>query len=70
MAEQKLEFESYKIQDLIPADIQTLDKKSSLEEAVNLIVSSSGTLPVVDENRRLLGVISQLDVLNAMSEFV
>ncbi|GIT17050.1 MAG: hypothetical protein CM1200mP38_7070 [Dehalococcoidia bacterium] len=55
---------------MIPADINALYKKSSLEEAVNLIVSSEGSLPVIDENRRLLGVISQLDVLNAMSEYV
>ncbi len=67
---QEIEFKSYKIQDLIPADINALYKKSSLEEAVNLIVSSEGSLPVIDENRRLLGVISQLDVLNAMSEYV
>jgi CBS domain-containing protein len=58
-----------KVADLMHTNLRTVDPDATIAEAVRILADGhvSG-LPVVDERRRVLGVISASDVVTAIAE--
>lgn len=51
------------------SDVITVDLQTPIEELVDLLVENKvGALPVLDGDRKLAGVVSYIDVLNALSQ--
>jgi len=58
-----------KVRDMMTADPTTIGPDSSVHDAARVIASSRhNRLPVVDDDRRLLGVVTRLDVLEAITK--
>ena len=56
------------IAELIQRDAPTLDPETPLTDIINLMAEWPYRLPVVDENRKLLGVVTRPRVINALAQ--
>lgn len=58
-----------KVADIMTMDLRAVSADETVGEAVRTMVDGSVTgLPVIDPNRRLIGVLSSTDVLGALAE--
>ena len=56
------------VRDMMTSDVQTISPDASVEEAARLISRSGhNRLPVTDDDGRLLGVVTRVDCLAALS---
>jgi len=54
----------FKIEDIMTKDVITVNKETTIQEAIRIIVENNITgLPVVDDEMRLVGIISEKDVM-------
>ena len=59
----------YQVKDIMTTDVVTVSPESTIDEAVSLLLDHQVSgLPVVDEQRRLLGVISEIDIIDLVYE--
>lgn len=59
------------VTEIMQYDVVTASDESSLEDAVSLMINRSiGGLPVVDEERRIVGILTERDVVRIMGESV
>ncbi|MCQ6254638.1 CBS domain-containing protein [Methanocaldococcus sp.] len=64
-----------KIEDVMTKDVVTIDKNASILEAIKKMDITGKTeiinqLPVVDDNNKLVGIISDGDIIRAISRFI
>jgi CBS domain-containing protein len=49
-------------------DVLTLGPNDTLAKALNIMaITKYGCLPIVDENKKLLGIVTQIDILKAIA---
>jgi CBS domain-containing protein len=54
----------FKIENVMTKDVITVKKKTTIQEAIRMMVENNITgLPVVDDNMLLIGVISEKDIM-------
>jgi CBS domain-containing protein len=59
------------VRDVMTRDVQTVTPDTPMQEAVALMLDNKfGCLPVVDPKRRLLGIVTETDLLRFASERV
>ncbi len=59
------------VTEIMQYDVTTVSDESSLEDAVSLMINRSvGGVPVVDEERRIVGILTERDVVRIMGEAV
>ncbi len=59
------------IKDIMIRDVITIDKEALLEEAATLLRKNDiGCLPVVDENKKLIGIITHNDIFTAFIDLL
>ncbi|NQT03166.1 MAG: CBS domain-containing protein [Planctomycetes bacterium] len=57
----------FKIEDIMTKDVITANRKTEIQEAIRIIVENNITgLPVVDDNMKLVGIISEKDVMTLL----
>jgi CBS domain-containing protein len=57
----------FKIEDIMTKDVITVNKETSIQEAIRIIVENNITgLPVVNKKMQLVGIISEKDVLTLL----
>ena len=57
----------FKIEDLMTKDVITVNKETTIQEAIRIIVENNITgLPVVNSKMQLVGIISEKDVLTLL----
>ncbi len=57
----------FKIEDIMTKDVITVNKETTIQEAIRIIVENNITgLPVVDKKMQLVGIISEKDVMILM----
>ena len=57
----------FKIEDIMTKDVITVNKETTIKEAIRIIVENNITgLPVVDKKMQLVGIISEKDVMILM----
>jgi len=57
----------FKIEDIMTKDVITVNRKTEIQEAIRIIVENNITgLPVVDDNMKLVGIISEKDVMTLL----
>ncbi len=57
----------FKIEDIMTKDVITVNKETTIKEAIRIIVENNITgLPVVDDNMKLVGIISEKDVMTLL----
>ncbi|CAB3289807.1 conserved protein of unknown function [Methanocaldococcus lauensis] len=64
-----------KIEDVMTKDVVTIDKNASILEAIKKMDITGNTeiinqLPVVDDNNKLVGIISDGDIIRAISRYI
>ncbi|CAB3288833.1 conserved protein of unknown function [Methanocaldococcus lauensis] len=64
-----------KIEDVMTKDVITIDKDASILEAIKKMDITGKTeiinqLPVVDDNNKLVGIISDGDIIRAISRYI
>ncbi|CAJ37044.1 CBS domain-containing protein [Methanocella arvoryzae] len=59
------------VTEIMQYDVVTVSDESSLEDAISLMISRSvGGLPVIDEERRIVGILTERDVVRIMGDAV
>ena len=59
------------VTEIMHYDVATVSDESSLEDAISLMINRSvGGVPVVDEERRIVGILTERDVVRIMGESV
>jgi CBS domain-containing protein len=57
----------FKIEDIMTKDVITVNKETTIQEAIKIIVLKNITgLPVVNDNMQLLGILSEKDVMTLL----
>jgi CBS domain-containing protein len=57
----------FKIEDIMTKDVITVNEKTTIEEAIRIIVENNITgLPVVDDKMKLVGIISEKDAMKLL----
>ena len=57
----------FKIEDIMTKDVITVNKETTIQEAIRIIVENNITgLPVVNKKMQLVGIISEKDVLTLL----
>lgn len=72
-SEQEQLLNKVKVRDIMPADqsLVTIDPEAYIEQAAKLLRDNKiGGLPVVDDNGRLLGIITQTDIFDAFLDLL
>ena len=65
-----LHFRMVKAKDLMEKNIHGLDQDSTIEKAVAYIIKYKvDNVPVVDENNRLIGVLTKNDILENINYY-
>jgi acetoin utilization protein AcuB len=61
------EVDEMKVADVMTTDVVTVPERKPLEEVARLFMDGRiGAVPVVDDGRRLVGIVSYVDVLRAL----
>lgn len=56
-----------KIKDIMTKDVISITSSTPIKEVIEILITKKITgLPVVDENRKLLGIISELDLMGIL----
>ena len=60
-----------KMKDVMNPDAITLPEDATLEEAMGIFTEHHrvSSVPVIDKNKKVLGIVSKLDVLKSLQEF-
>jgi len=55
-----------KVRDIMVSDVKTIDKESTIQEAADLMSQNSIGSLIVVEDSRVIGIITERDILNKM----
>ena len=66
----KMDLDRYILKHVMTKEVITLSPNSTLRNAIDLMtVAKYGCIPIVDDNKYLLGIITQIDILKAVTEY-
>ena len=66
----KEELDSFILRHVMKKDVIMLKPDDTLGEAISVMVNTKfGGIPIVDEEKRLVGIITQIDVLKAIAQY-
>ena len=66
----KMDLDRYILKYVMTKEVVTLSPNSTLRNAIDLMtVAKYGCIPIVDDNKYLLGIITQIDILKAVTEY-
>ncbi|HSR66327.1 MAG TPA: CBS domain-containing protein [Acidobacteriota bacterium] len=61
----------YAVRDIMTTDLVTLSPQDRLEKAVKFVLDNKfGSLPVLDKNDELIGILTTHDIIKALSEIL
>jgi len=66
----KIRLDGFILENVMTKDVLTLSPNDTLDKAINImVITKYGCLPIVDENKKLLGIVTQIDVLKVIAPF-
>ena len=66
----KMDLDKHILKYVMTKEVATLSPEDTLRDTIDLMINSRyGCIPVVDEKKHLVGIITQIDVLKASSEY-
>ena len=61
--------ENFLIKDIMTKDVKAVEPETPLKGAIDvMIVNKFGCLPVVDNTRKLIGIVTEIDLLKTLCE--
>jgi CBS domain-containing protein len=65
----KMDLDQYILERVMIKEVHTLSAHHTLKDAIDLLTTTKyGCIPIVDDNKHLVGIITPLEVLKAVAE--
>ena len=63
-------FECLTVEQIMEKHVQSAHDKTNAEDLASFMTKGFGSVPIVDQQQRLVGIVSEYDLLTALGEVV
>lgn len=66
----KMDLNKYMLEHVMIKEVHTLSGRHTLKNAIDLLTTTKyGCIPIVDDNKHLVGIITAVEILKAVAEY-